>query len=64
MLRALQMIRQRNGGRDVPTYMHPGMYRCATRPPTAMFRLFEDVPSAHQLAQHGAGRPCDAGSRY
>src|SRR5688572_13147000 len=26
MPRALQMISQRNGGRDVPTYMHPGMF--------------------------------------
>ena len=55
MLRALQMIRQRNGGRDVPTYMHPGMYRSrATKAADGTFRLFEDVPSAHQLAQHGA----------
>ena len=27
MLRALEMIELRNGGRAVPTYMHPGMYR-------------------------------------
>lgn len=55
MLRALQMIRQRNGGRDVPTYMHPGMYRSrATKAADGTFRLFEDVPSAHQLMQHGA----------
>jgi len=55
MLRALQMIRQRNGGRDVPTYMHPGMYRSrAVKTADGSFRPFEDVPSAQQLAQHGA----------
>src|SRR4029434_2970774 len=27
MLRALEMIQLSNGGRAVPTYMHPGMYR-------------------------------------
>ncbi|HQR71857.1 MAG TPA: MBL fold metallo-hydrolase [Burkholderiaceae bacterium] len=55
MLRALQMIRQRNGGRDVPTYMHPDMYRTrATKAADGTFQLFEDVPNAAQLAQHGA----------
>jgi len=55
MLRALQMIRQCNGGRDVPTYMHPGMYRTrATKAADGTFRLFEDVPSAAALEQHGA----------
>lgn len=55
MLRALQMIRSRNGGRDVPTYMHPDMYRTrAIKAADGSFRLFEDVPSAAQLAQHGA----------
>lgn len=55
MLRALQMIRSRNGGRDVPTYMHPDMYRTrATKAADGSFRMFEDVPSAAQLTQHGA----------
>lgn len=55
MLRALQMIRSRNGGRDVPTYMHPDMYRTrAIKAADGSFRPFEDVPSAAQLAQHGA----------
>lgn len=55
MLRALQMIRLRNGGRDVPTYMHPGMYRSrAMKAADGSFRPFEDVPSEHQLRQHGA----------
>jgi len=55
MLRALQMIRSRNGSRDVPTYMHPDMYRTrATKTADGSFRTFEDVPSAAQLTQHGA----------
>ncbi len=55
MLRALQMIRQRNGGRDIPTYMHPEMYRTrAMRSADGSFRPFEDVPDPQQLAQHGA----------
>lgn len=37
MLRALQMIQSRNGGRSVPTYMHPGMYR-SRGPPKAAAR--------------------------
>jgi metal-dependent hydrolase (beta-lactamase superfamily II) len=44
MLRALEMIQMNNGGREVPTYMHPGMYRTrATRTPDASMHLFEDV---------------------
>lgn len=55
MLRALQMIRSRNGGRDIPTYMHPEMYRTrATKAADGAMRPFEDVPSAEQLTQHGA----------
>lgn len=55
LLRALGMIRQRNGGRDVPTYMHPDMYRTrAMKAADGSFRMLEDVPSAAQLAQHGA----------
>ena len=55
MLRALGMIRQCNGGRDVPTYMHPDMYRTrAMQAADGSFRVLEDVPSAAQLEQHGA----------
>lgn len=55
MLRALDMIRLRNGGREVPTYMHPGMYRSrAIKMADGSFCRFEDVPSEHQLEQHGA----------
>jgi 7,8-dihydropterin-6-yl-methyl-4-(beta-D-ribofuranosyl)aminobenzene 5'-phosphate synthase len=55
LVRALQMIRQQNGGRDVPTYMHPEMYRTrAMKAADDSFQLLEDVPSAAQLTQHGA----------
>lgn len=55
MLRALEMIQLRNGGRPVPTYMHPGMYRSrAMKAPDGSMRAFEDVPSAARLTQQGA----------
>jgi len=55
MLRALEMILLRNGGRAVPTYMHPGMYRTrAMRAPDGSMRRFEDVPGAAALESHGA----------
>src|SRR4051794_29975244 len=55
MPRALQMIAQRNGGRDVPTYMHPGMFRTrAMIAPDGSMRVMEDVPSVELLAQNGA----------
>ncbi|HEY2929843.1 MBL fold metallo-hydrolase [Piscinibacter sp.] len=55
MLRALVMIQLRNGGRAVPTYMHPGMHRSrAMKAPDGSMRPFEDVPSQDQLRQHGA----------
>lgn len=55
MLRALEMIRLRNGGRAVPTYMHPGMYRTrATRTADGSMHLFDDVPNAAALERCGA----------
>lgn len=55
MLRALEMIQLKNGGRPVPTYMHPGMYRTrAMRAPDGSMRPFADVPSQTQLEQQGA----------
>jgi 7,8-dihydropterin-6-yl-methyl-4-(beta-D-ribofuranosyl)aminobenzene 5'-phosphate synthase len=55
MLRALQMMQTRTGGRRVPTFMHPGMYRTrAIKAPDGAMRPFDDVPSAAQLARHGA----------
>jgi len=55
MLRALEMIQLGNGGRAVPAYMHPGMYRSrAIRAPDGTLRPFGDVPSPAQLEQQGA----------
>jgi 7,8-dihydropterin-6-yl-methyl-4-(beta-D-ribofuranosyl)aminobenzene 5'-phosphate synthase len=55
LLRALEMIALANGGRPVPTYMHPGMYRTrAIKTPDGTMRPFGDVPTAVMLAQQGA----------
>ena len=54
MLRALQLARDRNGGRDVPCYMHPDMFRSrAVKLPDGSFRPMEDVPSVADLTAHG-----------
>jgi len=59
MPRALQMISQLNGGRDVLTYMHPGMFRTrALKGPDGSIRLMEDVPSVAELTQNGAKVIC------
>src|SRR5207253_9288116 len=40
MPRAFRMIAQRNGGRDVPAYMHPGMFRTrAMKAPDGSMRV-------------------------
>src|SRR5678816_4229609 len=55
MLRALQLIRDRNGGSEVPYYAHPDMFRTrATRLGNDSMRLMEDVPSIEALGAHGA----------
>ena len=55
MLRALEMIQLRNGGRAVPTYMHPDIYRSrATRSPDGSMRSYDDVPTQSMLEQQGA----------
>ena len=55
MLLALEMIQLSNGGRPVPTYMHPGMYRSrAMKAADGSMRQFADVPSQAQLEQAGA----------
>ena len=54
MLRALQIARDRNGGRDIACYMHPDMFRSrASKQPDGSFRLFEDVPSVAELEADG-----------
>lgn len=56
MLRALQMIRDRNGAAEVPYYAHPDMFRTrAVRFGTGALRLMEDVPGVDALTAHGAG---------
>ncbi|MGE0868544.1 MAG: MBL fold metallo-hydrolase [Kofleriaceae bacterium] len=55
MLRALQIIRDRNGGAEVPYYAHPDMFRTrAMRLPDGTMRQLEDVPSIAALTAHGA----------
>ena len=55
MLRALQLIRDRNGGRIVPYYAHPDMFRTrATKMPNGAMRPLEDVPSVDTLTSYGA----------
>jgi 7,8-dihydropterin-6-yl-methyl-4-(beta-D-ribofuranosyl)aminobenzene 5'-phosphate synthase len=55
MLRALQIIRDHNGGREIPYYAHPDMFRTrATKRPDGSFRPMEDVPSVAALTAHGA----------
>jgi len=55
MLRALEMIQLANGGRPLPTYMHPGMYGTrAMRTKDGAMRPFGDVPSRASLEQNGA----------
>jgi 7,8-dihydropterin-6-yl-methyl-4-(beta-D-ribofuranosyl)aminobenzene 5'-phosphate synthase len=55
MLLALGLIRSRNGGREVPYYAHPGMFRTrGVRQPNGTVRRMEDVPSIADLTAFGA----------
>src|SRR6476620_4016510 len=55
MLRALQMIRDRNGGKEIPYYAHPDMFRTrGTRLANDRMRPMEDVSSVDALTSHGA----------
>jgi 7,8-dihydropterin-6-yl-methyl-4-(beta-D-ribofuranosyl)aminobenzene 5'-phosphate synthase len=55
MLLALSMIRSGNGGRDVPYYAHPGMFRTrGVRQANGAVRRMEDVPSVVDLTAFGA----------
>src|SRR5512143_227470 len=59
MLRALQLARDRNGGKKVPCYMHPDMFRSrAVKMPDGSFRLMEDVPSIADLDSQGGNVVC------
>ncbi len=55
MLRALQLVRDRNGGRDVAFHVHPDMFRSrAAKLGDGSFRPMEDVPSIADLEANGA----------
>jgi len=55
MLRALQLIRDRNGGSEIPYYTHPDMFRTrALKQPNGSMRLLEDVPGIDALTAYGA----------
>jgi len=55
MLRALEMIQLRNGGRATPVWMHPDMYRTrAMKAADGAMQLFEDVPTRAMLEAQGA----------
>lgn len=54
-LRAIQIIRDRNGGKRVPYYAHPDMFRTrGSRNPDGSMRVMEDVPSVGELTDYGA----------
>lgn len=55
MLRALDMVRERNGGRPVPYYAHPGMFAQRARQlPDGNKQKMGDVPDPAALTRHGA----------
>ena len=55
MPRALQMMTLANGGRRVPTYMHPDMFASrAVKAKDGRLMPMEDIPSEHVLAANGA----------
>jgi len=59
MFSALGAIRARNGGRAVPYYAHPGMFRSrAMRLPNGGLRYMDDVPSIADLTAQGADVVC------
>jgi 7,8-dihydropterin-6-yl-methyl-4-(beta-D-ribofuranosyl)aminobenzene 5'-phosphate synthase len=54
MVRALQLARDRNGGRDVLCCTHPDMFRSrALKLPDGSLRPMEDVPSVADLEANG-----------
>ena len=59
MLKALDLVRAGNGGRSIPYYAHPGMFRPrARRLPNGEFMPMKDVPSIEALTVHGADVNC------
>src|SRR5580704_521513 len=61
MLKALDLVRSRNGGLSIPYYAHPGMFHSrARRLPNGDLMPMKDVPSIEALAAHGAHVICTA----
>jgi 7,8-dihydropterin-6-yl-methyl-4-(beta-D-ribofuranosyl)aminobenzene 5'-phosphate synthase len=59
MLKALTLIRNRNGGRTIPYYAHPDMFRArARRLPSGDFLPTRNVPGIEALTAHGAQVNC------
>jgi 7,8-dihydropterin-6-yl-methyl-4-(beta-D-ribofuranosyl)aminobenzene 5'-phosphate synthase len=59
MLKALDLVRSRNGGRAVPYYAHPGMFRSRARQLRNGSMLpMRDVPGIEALTAHGAEINC------
>ena len=55
VLRALDLIRDRNGGREIPYYAHPDMFRTrALKLPNGTMLPMQDVPTIEELLAHGA----------
>jgi 7,8-dihydropterin-6-yl-methyl-4-(beta-D-ribofuranosyl)aminobenzene 5'-phosphate synthase len=55
MLLALDAIRRGNGGREVPYYAHPGMFRRRGRTlPGGIVQPMDDVPGIVELSDRGA----------
>ena len=55
LLKALELIRARNGGREIPFYMHPGMFRRrALKLPDGKMLPYKDLPRVEELSKKGA----------
>lgn len=55
MLKALDLILDRNGGNEVPYYAHPGMFTSrGRRLPNGRMLPSQDIPSVPELVGHGA----------
>jgi 7,8-dihydropterin-6-yl-methyl-4-(beta-D-ribofuranosyl)aminobenzene 5'-phosphate synthase len=59
MPKALDLVRDRNGGRAIPYYAHPGMFRSrARRLPNGEMMPMKDVPGVDALTARGAHVTC------
>ncbi|HVL88125.1 MAG TPA: MBL fold metallo-hydrolase [Candidatus Thermoplasmatota archaeon] len=56
LLAALELIRKRNGGADVPLHAHDGMFVARGLETPRVFLRFGEVPSPDSLERHGARR--------